>query len=94
MAVLFQELLVPEISFILHTGGIDRPTSTQDKEDDQHQLPDIYAELAPGLGEILASARTRGSAYRMLIDRETGRLRHSAVWRRISALQMQCKSVL
>ncbi|XP_022586794.2 phosphoglucan, water dikinase, chloroplastic [Cyclospora cayetanensis] len=79
MAVLFQELLVPELSFILHTGGIDRHPASSDSDfteastqDTQPQTPEVYAELAPGLGEILASARMRGSAYRMLVDRETG----------------------
>lgn len=72
MAVLMQELLVPETSFVLHTGGIDRPSATDLKEEELSQAPEVYAELAPGLGEILASARMRGSAYRMLIDRETG----------------------
>lgn len=80
MAVLFQELLVPEISFILHTGGIDRHAATQRKDDDQHETPDVYAELAPGLGEILASARMRGSAYRMLVDRETGWSLYADYW--------------
>ena len=74
MAVLMQELLVPEISFILHTGGIDRPATPQD---DQHEDPQVYAELAPGLGEILASARMRGSAYRMLVDRQTGKVKYT-----------------
>ncbi|KAL8434325.1 hypothetical protein ACSSS7_003269 [Eimeria intestinalis] len=75
MAVLFQELLVPEVSFILHTGGIERQSKNREKEgkneSDQQHAPEVYAELAPGLGEILASARKRGSAYRMLVDRET-----------------------
>ncbi|KAL8430790.1 hypothetical protein Efla_004026 [Eimeria flavescens] len=84
MAVLMQELLVPELSFVLHTGGLDYSSSSSSssrkreagkggKEEEEEQAPEVYAELAPGLGEILASARMRGSAYRMLVDRETGK---------------------
>ena len=73
MAVLLQELVVPETSFVLHTGGIDRSPATQQQEG--LQSSEVYAELAPGLGEVLASAKMRGSAYRMLIDRETGKAR-------------------
>ncbi|CBZ51216.1 phosphoenolpyruvate synthase, related [Neospora caninum Liverpool] len=61
MAVLIQELVSPELSFILHT--------VNPLEKDMHHL---YAEIAPGLGETVAGAGTRGSPYRMLVDKTTG----------------------
>ena len=89
MAILFQELVVPDISFILHTGGLKHQRflyACKDKDTDAYtpnnnnnnnpnhnnQTPEVYAELVPGLGEALASSTMRGSAYRMLIDKETG----------------------
>ncbi|KAJ0988966.1 hypothetical protein J5N97_007322 [Dioscorea zingiberensis] len=53
MAVLVQEMLVPDISFVLHTLS---PT------DRDHKL--LEAEIAPGLGETLASG-TRGTPWRL-----------------------------
>merc|ERR1719274_111341 len=44
MAVLVQELLAPEVSFVLHTVN---PTSANPRQ--------LYAELAVGLGETLAA---------------------------------------
>ncbi|EPR59823.1 pyruvate phosphate dikinase, pep/pyruvate binding domain-containing protein [Toxoplasma gondii GT1] len=63
MAVLIQELVSPELSFILHT--------VNPLEKDKHRL---YAEICPGLGETLASAGTRGSPYRMLVNKATGEM--------------------
>lgn len=94
MAVLLQELLVPEISFILHTGGLDRQRTKEGGEDDQRNAPEIYAELAPGLGEILASASMRGSAYRMLVDRETGLLQWFKYLKGDKQKRLQLKSTL
>ncbi|XP_075085302.1 phosphoglucan, water dikinase, chloroplastic-like isoform X2 [Nicotiana tabacum] len=53
MAVLVQEMLSPDLSFVLHTLS---PT------DNNHNL--VEAEIAPGLGETLASG-TRGTPWRL-----------------------------
>ena len=53
MAVLVQEMLSPDLSFVLHTVS---PT------DNDHNL--VEAEIAPGLGETLASG-TRGTPWRL-----------------------------
>jgi phosphoglucan, water dikinase len=59
-----QELLTPEVSFVLHTAD---PLSGDNGAPDPGSL---YAELAPGLGETLASG-TAGSAWRMSINKST-----------------------
>jgi phosphoglucan,water dikinase len=60
MAVLVQEQLAPDLSFVLHT----RSPLEQD--------PDaLYAELAAGLGETLASG-TRGSPWRLTVSKSSG----------------------
>lgn len=61
MAVLVQELVEPDLSFVMHT--VD-PT-TKDRET-------AYAELAIGLGETLASASQPGTPYRLRCNRTTG----------------------
>jgi phosphoenolpyruvate synthase/pyruvate phosphate dikinase len=61
MAVLIQEMVAPELSFIMHTAD---PISG---DRDQARV-----ELAPGLGETLASARQSGTPYRMWCNRKTG----------------------
>src|SRR5206468_12408851 len=61
MAVLIQEMLTPDYSFILHTVN---PINYNPGE--------MYAEIAVGLGETLASGATRGNPYRMLCDRHSG----------------------
>lgn len=53
MAVLVQEMLSPELSFVLHT------LSPTDKNRDL-----VESEIAPGLGETLASG-TRGTPWRL-----------------------------
>ncbi|KAL0369215.1 UNVERIFIED_CONTAM: Phosphoglucan, water dikinase, chloroplastic [Sesamum calycinum] len=53
MAVLVQEMLSPDISFVLHT------LSPTDKNQNL-----VEAEIAPGLGETLASG-TRGTPWRL-----------------------------
>ncbi len=63
MAVLLQQLLVPDFSFILHTVN---PINRDRRE--------VYAELVVGLGETLASAGTRGNPYRLVCDRNSGRV--------------------
>jgi phosphoglucan,water dikinase len=62
MAVLIQPLVEPELSFILHTVN---PVS--------HNPRECYVELVVGLGETLASAAARGTPYRLLCDKESGR---------------------
>jgi phosphoglucan,water dikinase len=61
MAVLIQEMLTPDFSFILHTVN---PIN--------HNPQEVYAEIAVGLGETLASAAIRGTPYRMLCNKDSG----------------------
>ncbi|MBN2710989.1 MAG: TIM barrel protein [Planctomycetes bacterium] len=60
MAVLVQETIQPDISFIMHT--VDPTTGNQNL---------ACAELAVGFGEILASACVPGSPCRILCNRQT-----------------------
>lgn len=53
MAVLVQEMLSPDLSFVLHTLS---PTD--------HDRNSVEAEIAPGLGETLASG-TQGTPWRL-----------------------------
>ena len=64
MAVLIQQMLVPEFSFIIHT--VNPITSHQNE---------VYVELAQGLGETLASAKVPGVPYRMTCNKHTGEVR-------------------
>ena len=64
MAVLLQEMVVPEYSFILH--------SVNPINGDQGE---VYVELALGLGETLASASAPGSPYRMVCPKGPGETR-------------------
>lgn len=66
MAVLVQEMLSPDISFVLHTVS---PT------DREHNL--VEAEIAPGLGETLASG-TRGTPWRLSCGKFDGLVRTMA----------------
>jgi phosphoglucan,water dikinase len=60
MAVLVQELLSPELSFVLHTvSPIDQDTNV------------VQAEVAVGLGETLASG-TRGTPWRLAAHKFDG----------------------
>lgn len=60
MAVLIQELLSPTYSFVLHTASpMGNDPSTAE------------IELAPGLGETLASGK-RGSAWRLAVSKTQG----------------------
>ena len=63
MAVLVQELLSPDLSFVLHTLS---PTD--------HDHNSIEAEIAPGLGETLASG-TRGTPWRLSSGKFDGLVR-------------------
>ncbi|KAK1270965.1 hypothetical protein QJS04_geneDACA004426 [Acorus gramineus] len=60
MAVLIQEMLCPDLSFVLHTRS---PTD--------HDHKRVEAEVAPGLGETLASG-TRGTAWRLSMGKFDG----------------------
>jgi phosphoglucan,water dikinase len=60
MAVLIQELLPAEVSFVLHTVN---PLN--------HRAQELYAELVVGLGDTLASAASRGTPYRLVCDKVT-----------------------
>jgi phosphoglucan, water dikinase len=59
MAVLVQEMLLPDFSFVLHTVN---PINHCERE--------LYAEIVVGLGETLASAATRGSPYRVVCRKD------------------------
>jgi phosphoglucan, water dikinase len=61
MAVIIQQMLKPDYSFIIHTTN---PINRNPRE--------VYIELAVGLGETLASASIRGTPYRLVCDKETG----------------------
>ncbi|KAK9146046.1 hypothetical protein Sjap_005949 [Stephania japonica] len=63
MAVLVQEMLSPDLSFVLHTVS---PTD--------HDRNSVEAELAPGLGETLASG-TRGTPWRLSSGKFDGQVR-------------------
>ncbi|KAL4513385.1 hypothetical protein Ndes2437B_g00596 [Nannochloris sp. 'desiccata'] len=74
MAVLCQQQFAPELSFVLHTAHpITRDTAS------------LVAEVAPGLGETLASG-TRGSAWRLEVERDTGNVKTLAFANFSSAL--------
>ena len=60
MAILIQELLSPQLSFVLHTVS---PVDRNEKI--------VSAEIASGLGETLASG-TRGTAWRLAADKFDG----------------------
>jgi phosphoglucan,water dikinase len=63
MAVLIQQMLVPDLSFIMHTVN---PLNNNRDE--------VFMELAVGLGETLASGSTPGIPFRMVWNRPIGRL--------------------
>jgi phosphoglucan,water dikinase len=64
MAVLVQQIVVPELSFIIHT--VNPVNSAKDE---------VYIELAVGLGQTLASGDVPGVPYRMIGNKRTGDLR-------------------
>ena len=63
MAVLVQRMIRPDLSFILHTVN---PINSYPRE--------VYIELAMGLGETLASGATRGTPWRVVCNKESGRV--------------------
>jgi len=64
MAVLVQEMLVPEFSFVMHTVN---PINGDPNE--------IYMELTVGLGEPLASCKIPGGPYRMVWQKRADAVR-------------------
>ena len=64
IAVLVQPMLEPDYSFILHT---ENPIQPRPRE--------LYAEIAVGWGDILASAAVRGTPYRLLCNKDNGAVR-------------------
>ncbi len=64
MAVLIQEMLKPDYSFVIHTVN---PVNYKGEE--------VYIELAAGHGEILASGAVRGTPYRMVCNKHMGEVR-------------------
>ncbi|KAJ7532987.1 hypothetical protein O6H91_13G028200 [Diphasiastrum complanatum] len=81
MAVLVQELLSPNLSFVLHTVS---PIDQNDKI--------VQAELAVGLGETLASG-TRGSPWRLAAHKFDGSVRTLAYANFSEALIIQADTV-
>lgn len=63
MAVLLQVMLEPDTSFVLHSRSPYANNGTA--------AATAVAELAPGLGETLASAQ-RGSPWRLAVDKSSG----------------------
>jgi phosphoglucan,water dikinase len=61
MAVLIQQLLTPDFSFILHTVN---PVNRNPRE--------AYVELVVGLGETLASATAKGNPWRLVCEKNSG----------------------
>jgi len=63
MAVLIHQLVIPDLSFIMHTLNPAK------------QNPDeVLIELVVGLGETLASAEHPGNPYRMVCNKHTGKV--------------------
>lgn len=61
MGILIQQMVIPEFSFILHTRN---PINQSPNE--------VYAEIAPGLGETLASGSVPGTPYRLVCNSQSG----------------------
>ncbi|KAK9806719.1 hypothetical protein WJX72_000486 [[Myrmecia] bisecta] len=80
MAVLVQEQVAPDLSFVLHT------VSPLD-----HDEGVLYAELAAGLGETLASG-TRGSPWRLAVHKDSGKVDTLAFANFSTALMAQKKA--
>jgi phosphoenolpyruvate synthase/pyruvate phosphate dikinase len=67
MAVLIQEMVAPELCFVMHTA--DPLTGDRDQ---------AWVELAVGLGETLVSARQPGTPYRLVCRHASGETRLEA----------------
>jgi phosphoglucan,water dikinase len=64
MAVLIQQMIVPDYSFIIHT---EEPVSSDRDE--------VYIEMAVGLGEALASGGIPGLPWRMTYNARSGKVK-------------------
>jgi phosphoglucan,water dikinase len=64
MAVLIQQMIVPDYSFIIHT---EKPVSSDRDE--------VYIEMAVGLGEALASGGIPGLPWRMTYNTQSGEVK-------------------
>jgi len=62
MAVLIQQMLNPDYSFVMHTVN---PIN--------HKNNEIYIELAVGQGETLASGSEPGTPYRIVCEKKSGK---------------------
>jgi phosphoglucan,water dikinase len=80
MAVLLQQQVAPQFSFVLHTASALGGDSGS-----------LTAELASGLGETLASG-TRGSPWRLEVDKQSGKARTLAFANFSTALQSGASS--
>jgi len=83
MAVLVQEMIIPDYSFIMHTVN---PITWNHQE--------IYTELAVGMGETLASGREPGTPFRMIVNKGTGSIQVVAFASFSSALVANSNGVL
>ncbi len=61
MAVLIQEMIIPEFSFVIHTIN---PIN--------NSIDEMYIEIATGLGETLTSGAIAGTPYRMVCNKSSG----------------------
>mmetsp|Transcript_44263 Transcript_44263/g.73812 ORF Transcript_44263/g.73812 Transcript_44263/m.73812 type:complete len:1076 (-) Transcript_44263:478-3705(-) len=68
MAVLVQEMITAEISFVMMT------TNPLTRDPDE-----VYVELALGMGETLASGNVRGTPYRLVISKKQKSVRTLAL---------------
>ncbi len=64
MAVLIQQMIIPDYSFVIHTVN---PIN--------YHFDEIYMELAVGLGETLASGNIKGTPFRMICNKNTGNVK-------------------
>jgi len=83
MAVIVQQMIAPDYSFVLHTVN---PLS--------HNADEVYAEIAVGLGETLASAASRGTPYRLVYNKKSGEVQTLAFANFSYALQAASKDGL
>jgi phosphoglucan,water dikinase len=83
MALIIQQMIAPEYSFVLHTVN---PLS--------RNIEEVYAEIAVGLGETLASAAARGTPYRLVCHKKSGNVQTLAFANFGYALRADSKSAV
>jgi len=64
MAILVQEMIRSEFSFVIHTCN---PITKDNNE--------VFIEIAVGLGETLASANQKGSPYRLIYSKKSNQIK-------------------